>query len=122
MNMLSSNAPAVQRLRLVHWATVIGGMTLAFAAGLLTANSFLHHGASTHGCERRREFNRPQSRHRQLSKSCPHRLLRPTRNSFSAPATPAVDIGPTAQSRECPRMSGQLGISRSELRDRNVGG
>lgn len=40
MNMLSSNAPAVQRLRLVHWATVIGGMTLAFAAGLLTANSF----------------------------------------------------------------------------------
>jgi hypothetical protein len=40
MNTLSSNAPAVQRHRVLRWAAVIGGMTVAFATGLLTAKTF----------------------------------------------------------------------------------
>jgi hypothetical protein len=40
MNTLSLNAPTVQRHRVLRWAAVIGGMTVAFATGLLTAKSF----------------------------------------------------------------------------------
>jgi hypothetical protein len=40
MNTLSLNAPTVQRHRVLRWAVVIGGMTGAFATGLLTAKSF----------------------------------------------------------------------------------
>ena len=40
MNTLSLNAPTVQRHRVLRWAAVIGGMTAAFATGLLTAKSF----------------------------------------------------------------------------------
>jgi hypothetical protein len=38
--MVSSNAFAVHRHRMLRWAAVIGGMTVAFATGLLTAKSF----------------------------------------------------------------------------------
>jgi hypothetical protein len=40
MNTLNLNAPTVQRKRMLRWAAVIGGMTVAFATGLLTAKSF----------------------------------------------------------------------------------
>lgn len=40
MNTLSLNAPTVQRHRVLHWVGVIGGMTVAFATGVLTAKSF----------------------------------------------------------------------------------
>jgi hypothetical protein len=40
MNMISLNAPTVHRHRMLRWAAVIGGMTVAFATGLLTAKSF----------------------------------------------------------------------------------
>ena len=40
MNTLSLNAPTVQRHRMLRWAAVIGGMTVAFATGLLTGKSF----------------------------------------------------------------------------------
>jgi len=40
MNALSLNAPTVKRHRALRCAGVIGGMTVAFAAGLLTAKSF----------------------------------------------------------------------------------
>ena len=40
MNMISLNAPTVHRHRVLGWAAVIGGMTGAFATGLLTAKSF----------------------------------------------------------------------------------
>ena len=40
MNTLSSNAPTVQRHRVLRWAAVIAGMTGAFATGLLTGKSF----------------------------------------------------------------------------------
>ena len=38
MNTLSLNAPTVQRHRVLRWAAVIGGTTVAFTTGLLTAN------------------------------------------------------------------------------------
>jgi hypothetical protein len=40
MNTLSLNAPTVRRHRVLRWAAVIGGMTVAFTTGLLTAKSF----------------------------------------------------------------------------------
>ena len=40
MNTLSLNAPTVLRHRVLRWAAVIGGMTVAFATGLLTGKSF----------------------------------------------------------------------------------
>ena len=40
MNMISQNAPTVDRHRMLRWAAVVGGMTGAFATGLLTAKSF----------------------------------------------------------------------------------
>jgi hypothetical protein len=40
MNTFSLNAPTVQRHRVLRWAAVIGGITGAFATGLLTAKSF----------------------------------------------------------------------------------
>src|SRR5580692_1459339 len=40
MNTLSLNAPTVRQHRMLRWAAVIGGMTGAFATGLLTAKSF----------------------------------------------------------------------------------
>ena len=40
MNTLSLNAPTVRQHRMLRWAAVIGGMTVAFATGLLTAKSF----------------------------------------------------------------------------------
>ena len=40
MNMVSLNAPTVHRHRVLRWTAVIGGMTGAFATGLLTAKSF----------------------------------------------------------------------------------
>jgi hypothetical protein len=40
MNTLSLNAPTVQRHRVLRWAAVIGGTTVAFTTGLLTAKSF----------------------------------------------------------------------------------
>jgi hypothetical protein len=40
MDMINLNAPTVRRHRVLRWAAVIGGMTVAFATGLLTAKSF----------------------------------------------------------------------------------
>jgi hypothetical protein len=40
MNTISRNASTVQRHRVLRWAAVIGGITGAFATGLLTAKSF----------------------------------------------------------------------------------
>ena len=40
MNILNLNVPTVLRHRALRWAAVIGGMTVAFATGLLTAKSF----------------------------------------------------------------------------------
>jgi hypothetical protein len=40
MNTISLNASTVHRHRVLRWAAVIGGMTGAFATGLLTAKSF----------------------------------------------------------------------------------
>ncbi len=40
MNMASLNASTVNRHRTLLWAAVIGGMTVAFATGMLTAKSF----------------------------------------------------------------------------------
>jgi hypothetical protein len=38
--MVSLNAPTVHQHRVLRWAAVIGGMTVAFATGPLTAKSF----------------------------------------------------------------------------------
>ena len=40
MDMIASNAPTAHGHRMLRWAAVIGGMTVAFATGLLTAKSF----------------------------------------------------------------------------------
>jgi hypothetical protein len=40
MDMINLNVPTVRRHRVLRWAAVIGGMTVAFATGLLTAKSF----------------------------------------------------------------------------------
>jgi hypothetical protein len=40
VNVISLNTSAVDRHRMLRWAAVIGGMTVAFATGLLTAKSF----------------------------------------------------------------------------------
>jgi hypothetical protein len=40
MNIASLNASTVNRHRTLRWAAVIGGMTVAFATGMLTAKSF----------------------------------------------------------------------------------
>ena len=40
MDMINLNAPTVRRHHVLRWAAVIGGMTVAFATGLLTAKSF----------------------------------------------------------------------------------
>jgi hypothetical protein len=40
MNIVSLNAPTARRHRMLRWAAVVGGMTGAFATGLLTAKSF----------------------------------------------------------------------------------
>ena len=40
MDMIKLYAPAVRGHRMLRWITVIGGMTIAFATGLVTAKSF----------------------------------------------------------------------------------
>jgi hypothetical protein len=39
MNMVTLNAPAAHRRRMLRWAVIIGGMTVTFATGLLTGKS-----------------------------------------------------------------------------------
>jgi hypothetical protein len=40
MDMIKLYAPAVRGHRMLRWIAVIGGMTIAFATGLVTAKSF----------------------------------------------------------------------------------
>jgi hypothetical protein len=40
MDMIDLNAPTVRGRSMLRWAAIIGGMTVAFATGLLTAKSF----------------------------------------------------------------------------------
>jgi hypothetical protein len=40
MDMIKLNAPVVREHRMLRWISVIGGMTIAFATGLVTAKSF----------------------------------------------------------------------------------
>jgi len=40
MDMIKFYAPAVRGHRMLRWIAVIGGMTIAFATGLVTAKSF----------------------------------------------------------------------------------
>ena len=40
MDMIKLYAPAVRGHRMLRWIAIIGGMTIAFATGLVTAKSF----------------------------------------------------------------------------------
>jgi hypothetical protein len=40
MDMIKLNAPSDHRHRMLRWIAVIGGMTIAFATGVVTAKSF----------------------------------------------------------------------------------
>ena len=40
MDMINLNAPTIRGRGMLRWVAIIGGMTVAFATGLLTAKSF----------------------------------------------------------------------------------